>query len=456
LTVSQALASQGFEPGCVLAGKYRIERKLGAGGMGMVFEATHLMLAERVAIKVLLPQDGDGQSSRSRFFREAQAAARINSLHVCKVRDIGELEAGEPFIVMDYLEGFNLDAWIKEHGALDVERAVQWMLDACKGLAAAHAAGVIHRDIKAANLFMASTADGGSVLKILDFGISKLTEAQGMAGAPLTGTNASMGSPLTMSPEQMLSPREVDPRTDIWSLGTVLYRCLSGAQPFEAESLPQLCVLVMEAQTIPLQTRRPDLPAALVDIVARCLRKVPEERFRDVTELAQALAPFAGEGGAAAAEQCRRLLRLPVTADASPSSAQAASPAVAPSGAQVRASSWLRRIALAAVLVLAVGLTITLLALRPDGRPPESTRSAAREQGSGTLGAAKSGAGAETPASLAPMGAPSLADAGLPAHLAPGPSPASQPATRAPASKRPARQPGKVVAPPLDPFGQRK
>jgi serine/threonine-protein kinase len=320
--------------------------------MGVVFEATHLMLSERVAIKLLLPQIGEDRECRSRFFREAQAAARINSVHVARVRDIGELESGEPYIVMDYLDGFNLNTWIEERGALSVEQAAQWMLEACKGLAAAHAAGVIHRDIKASNLFITSTSDGSSVLKILDFGISKLTEAQGMAEATLTGTQASMGSPLTMSPEQMLSPRDVDHRTDIWSLGTVLYWCLCGDHPFEAESLPQLCVLVLEAEVVPLQTRRPDLPAPLLDTVARCLRKLPADRYADVAELAQALAPFAEAGGQAAADQCRRILdqrradasgspptQASSTASLGEHSTQRAVPSPRPSGARDEASS---------------------------------------------------------------------------------------------------------------------
>jgi serine/threonine-protein kinase len=442
-----------------LAGKYRIERQLGAGGMGMVFEATHLMLSERVAIKVLLPQDGEGREARLRFFREARAAARINSIHVSKVRDIGELESSEPFIVMDYLDGFNLDAWLKEHGALGIEQTARWMLEACQGLAAAHAAGVIHRDIKAANLFIAKTSDGGSVLKILDFGISKLTESQGMAGANLTGTQASMGSPLTMSPEQMLSPRDVDPRTDIWSLGTVLYRCLSGAQPFEAESLPQLCVQIMDGQVIPLQTRRPELPAGMLGIVSRCLRKLPEERFADVAELALALAPFAGEGGGAAAEQCRRVLKQ----RSAEASGDLRDPVAVPQVAVQAGDSHRQRAGAPAVrgrslwlaLAVVVGLGITVLALRGGGRNREPEREGASGGQKSVVHRSQTTPPPTTPLAVAVLASP---DAGPSPQVAPAPNPAAQPSARAPGGKRVARQPARTAPsrPALDPFGQRK
>jgi serine/threonine-protein kinase len=426
--------------------------------MGMVFEATHLMLSERVAIKVLLPQDGEGKEARLRFFREARAAARISSIHVSKVRDIGELESGEPFIVMDYLEGFNLDAWLKEHGALGIEQTARWMLEACQGLAAAHAAGVIHRDIKAANLFIAKTSDGGSVLKILDFGISKLTEAQGMAGANLTGTQASMGSPLTMSPEQMLSPRDVDVRADIWSLGTVLYRCLAGAQPFEAESLPQLCVQVMDAQVIPLQSRRPELPAGMLDIVNRCLRKLPEERFADVAALALALAPFAGQGGGAAAEQCRRILKQPLveSSGASPDAVTIPRAAVQAEDSQRQpaASPPVRRRSLWLALAAVVGLGIAVWALRGGGRSGGAEPAASSSGQTSVVQRAQE----PTPPAPTPVVAPVLVSPDAGPQVVPAPAPAAQPSPRAPAGKRAARQPGKATPaqPALDPFGQRK
>lgn len=483
------LPSQGFEPGCVLADKYRIERKLGVGGMGVVFEATHLMLSERVAIKLLLPQIGEDRECRSRFFREAQAAARINSVHVARVRDIGELESGEPYIVMDYLDGFDLNTWIEKRGALSVEQAAQWMLEACKGLAAAHAAGVIHRDIKASNLFITSTSDGSSVLKILDFGISKLTEAQGMSEAILTGTQASMGSPLTMSPEQMLSPRDVDHRTDIWSLGTVLYWCLCGAHPFEAESLPQLCVLVLEAEVVPLQTRRPDLPAPLLDIVARCLRKLPADRYADVAELAQALAPFAQAGGQAAADQCRRILaqrrtdasgsppaQTSSTASLGEHSTQRAVPSPRTRGAldgtsrgtappsephATRSTPAGRR---ALWLALAGGLVLVLgaLVLRNGGRTkapanpmPATSQSSSEPPAENTP---RPSATAQVPVAPSESSSASSGDASANQAVVPGSGVAAPTVPRTPTAKRPTRQSAKadVPQPAIDPFAQRK
>jgi eukaryotic-like serine/threonine-protein kinase len=297
-----------FEIGTVLAGKYRVERTLGAGGMGVVVEATHLLLSERVAVKLLLPHVIGDPEHQARFFREAQAAARINSPYVAKVRDLGELDSGEPYIVMELLEGSNLEDLLQAPEGIGVLRTARLALQACEALATAHAAGVIHRDIKASNLFLASAPDGSPLLKIVDFGISKLSALGSTPEASLTATQMAIGSPLTMAPEQMRSAKDVDHRADIWSLGTVLYRCLSGKQPFEAETLPQLCSKVMEAAVIPLEERVPSLPTELVSVIGKCLRRDAHDRYSDVAELAYALAPFAGEGARAAADRCRRIL----------------------------------------------------------------------------------------------------------------------------------------------------
>jgi eukaryotic-like serine/threonine-protein kinase len=308
-----------LEPGTVFAGKYRVERVLGAGGMGVVLEATHLLLSERVAIKLLLPHVLGNPEHHSRFLREAQAAARINSPYVGKVRDVGVLDTDEPYIVMDFLEGPNLEALVARETKLDVCLTATLLLQACEGLAAAHAAGVIHRDIKPSNLLVCKAADGSPQLKLLDFGISKLMASGSTSEVALTGTQVSMGSPLSMSPEQMLSARDVDNRTDIWSLGVVLYYCLSGALPFQATTLPQLCVMVLEAEIVPLTSTVPELPLALVRIIEKCLKKAPAERFQNVAELALALAPFAGSTGMAAAERCQRILGQTCGASKSPS-----------------------------------------------------------------------------------------------------------------------------------------
>src|SRR6188768_2962187 len=201
--------------GHVLAGKYRIERVLGQGGMGVVVAATHLQLGERVALKFLLPQAIHNPEAVERFAREARAAVKIKSEHVARVSDVGLLESGAPYMVMEYLEGYDLSTWLQQRGPLPVEQAVEFILQACEAIAEAHALGIVHRDLKPANLFVIQRADGVLSVKVLDFGISKAT---GLIGSgDMTTTSAVMGSPYYMSPEQMGSTKDTDTRADIWA-----------------------------------------------------------------------------------------------------------------------------------------------------------------------------------------------------------------------------------------------
>jgi len=310
------------QPGDVLAEKYRVERVLGAGGMGVVVEATHLLLSERVALKFLLPQALEDEPSKVRFLREAQAAARIKSPHVARVTDVGSLPNGAPYIVMELLEGTSLERLFDAEGKLPVEQACNLMLQACEGLAAAHAVGVIHRDIKPSNLFLTTANDGSTLLKVLDFGISKVLDPSENPINPLTQTQVTMGSPLFMAPEQMRSSRKVDMRADVWSLGIVLYEALAGRGPFEADSLPQLCAMVLDGEVAPLGELRPELPVPLIEAIMRCLKVAPEDRFQDVSAFAAAIAPFAGPGAEASVTRCGRILHghshssLPVSSEA--------------------------------------------------------------------------------------------------------------------------------------------
>jgi serine/threonine-protein kinase len=203
--------------GQVLAGKYRIERVLGEGGMGVVVAAHHLELDERVALKFLLPAAMNNEVAVSRFLREARTAARIKSDHAARVTDVGRLETGVPYMVMEYLEGGDLDAWVRQKGPLPVEQAVEFVLQAAVGVADAHALGVVHRDLKPANLFCIRRSDGQLIIKVLDFGISKITDLSGASGpsAGMTKTSAVMGTPSYMSPEQIRSSKSVDARADI-------------------------------------------------------------------------------------------------------------------------------------------------------------------------------------------------------------------------------------------------
>jgi serine/threonine-protein kinase len=281
-------------PGETFAGKYRVERILGQGGMGIVVAARHLELDERVAIKFLLRKDDPVASER--FAREARAAAKVKNEHVCRVHDVGRLETGESYLVMEYLEGRDLAARLAAEKRLPVELVATWIIEACVALADAHAIGIVHRDLKPANLFLAKRTDGSEHVKLLDFGISKLLSSENM-----TSTSATMGTPIYMSPEQIASARDVDHRADVWSLGVILYELLSGKPPFAGDSLVQLVVQIREAELPPLG----GVPARLAEIVARCLEKDPAKRLASVGELAVALAPFAD---ADAAHLAKRLV----------------------------------------------------------------------------------------------------------------------------------------------------
>ncbi|WP_437302083.1 serine/threonine-protein kinase [Sorangium sp. So ce388] len=277
--------------GQVLAGKYRVERVIGAGGMGVVVAATHLQLEERVAIKLLLPAAAHSRTLAERFVREARAAVKVKSEHVARVTDVGTLESGTPYMVMEYLSGSDLADALRAGGPMPAQAAVEYVLQACEALAEAHAAGIVHRDLKPANLFLTRRADGSPCVKVLDFGISKVVT--GGADPRITDTKAVMGSPLYMSPEQLKSSRDVDARTDIWSLGVILFELLAGEPPFDGATMPQLCVAIMQGVPRPLAAFRADVHPALEAVVLRCLEKTPERRFRDIGELAEALAPFA-------------------------------------------------------------------------------------------------------------------------------------------------------------------
>jgi eukaryotic-like serine/threonine-protein kinase len=279
--------------GDVLAGKFRIERVLGVGGMGMVVSAMHLHLDERVAIKFLLPEALGNAEAVARFGREARAAVKIKSEHVARVTDVGALDSGSPYMVMELLRGQDLSELLRDHGALPVALAVQYVLQACEALAEAHAIGIVHRDLKPANLFLTARADGSPCIKVLDFGISKVTVKSGSGSdMGMTRTQSIMGSPLYMSPEQMASARDVDQRADIWAVGTVLYELVTGRVPFEAETMPQLCTLILHADPPSPRSIRANIPDGLEQVILHCLRKDRSQRYANVAELAADLAGF--------------------------------------------------------------------------------------------------------------------------------------------------------------------
>jgi serine/threonine-protein kinase len=283
---------------------------LGYGGMGVVVAATHIHLDERVAIKFLRDDVVLDQETMRRFVREAQAAVKLKNEHVAKVTDVGVFDSGTPYMVMELLDGIDLGQMVLEYGKISPDLAVDFVLQACVALADAHSLGIVHRDIKPTNLFVTWRNDGTSLIKVLDFGISKSPVGTDIS---LTQTQSLLGTPAYMSPEQMRSARTVDPRSDIWSLGTVLFEMVKGKRPFEAESFSEMCVKVAVDPPSPLPT---ECPPGLEKVILRCLQKAPEDRYGTVADLAEDLAPFARDRAQAlvlVGRIARQLERRPFT-----------------------------------------------------------------------------------------------------------------------------------------------
>ncbi len=281
--------------GTVIAGKYRVDQVLASGGMGVILTGHHVLLDQPIAVKMLRPTALENPELVARFSREARAAAKLKSEHVARVIDVGALDDGAPYMVMEYLDGTDLSRLVKERGALPAEEAIDYVLQACVALAEAHGLGIIHRDLKPANLFVIRGPDDEPMVKVLDFGISKVLRQPDDAELTdnLTQTSMLMGSPHYMSPEQLKNAKQVDARSDVWSMGAVLFKLLTGVNSFEAATTPELCVQILMGEPRRLTLCRADLPQALEDVIARCLAKDPAARYASVSELAQALHPFA-------------------------------------------------------------------------------------------------------------------------------------------------------------------
>lgn len=291
--------------------KYRIEHRIGTGGMGIVYAARHLELDEPVAIKFLQPAPAHDPDTVIRFRREARVASKIKNEHVVRVIDFSTTRFGIPYIVMEYLDGVDLDRLLdgEPKRQLLLATSVEFILQACEALAEGHCRGIVHRDLKPANLFCVSGADGLPLIKVLDFGISKMTAKAG--GAETTDGVSILGSPRYMSPEQLQGARDVDARTDIWAIGVLLYECLTGQVPFSASSFVELTSRIRTAAPAPMSCWRSGLPQAIEAVVLHCLAKDRRDRYANLAELAKALHPFAPDRAWASVARIVRTLESP-------------------------------------------------------------------------------------------------------------------------------------------------
>jgi len=300
-----------YREGDIIADKYRVERVLGVGGMGVVLAATHIELGERRAIKLMHASGSDDAEYVTRFLREARALARLRGEHIARVHDVGRLGDGVPYMVIEYLEGTDLACVLEARTRLSVQEAVLFLLQVCEALAEAHVAGIVHRDLKPQNLFLTRAPDGSPHVKVIDFGIAKTTATdatqQKGPGSP-TKTGAWMGSPLYMSPEQIQSARDVDPRSDIWALGAILYEFVTGKQVWPGTELMEIFYQVTMTAPIVPSTIVPNLPPGLDAVILRCLEKDRNRRYANVAELAEALAVFAVDEAKSYARRATRIV----------------------------------------------------------------------------------------------------------------------------------------------------
>jgi eukaryotic-like serine/threonine-protein kinase len=434
-------------PGEILGGKFRVERVIGEGSMGRVVEATNLGLDERVALKFLRREALSDPALVARFAREARASVKIKNDHVARVFDVGATAHGTPFIVMEYLEGEDLATVLERQHRLETSDVVDYVIQACEGLAEAHARGVVHRDIKPANLFLARGAGALKQIKVLDFGISKAA----LVSDDLDGmhhTTEIMGSPQYMSPEQLRSTRDVDARADLWSLGIVLFELLTGKMPFTATDMSTLIAQILHDPHVRLRAARAEMPAELEAIIDTCLSKDPATRFQTSAELAVALLPFgpkrarasveraadiarsAGGGGPAAstidsvAPPPAPLAEVPVTLPAPADQRVPTLPAEAPSHGRVSAAVWLVAVFVA---LLGVGFGVLALVARSKPSPPTSSSAAPSVSASVHAPAPSAEATTTTKTEETPPSAQASASA-PPALFATAPAPRPKPA----------------------------
>ena len=290
------MSTETTSPGSVLAGKFRVERELGRGAMGVVLLATDQLLGRKVALKLLEPSLAHDETARARLLREANVASRLTGRHVARVLEAGLLEDGAPYVAFEHLEGETLEAVVDRHERLPVPVAVGFVLEALDGLQEAHDLGLVHRDLKPANLFLARTKDGPAIVKVLDFGLARAEDS-----ARLTATGDTLGSPAYMAPEQLRAGETVGPAADVWALGVTLFELLTGELPFAGDSVPAIAHKILRAPPTALAAVRDGVPAEIEQVITRCLCKAPAERFADAREMRIALEAASPHGPGALA-----------------------------------------------------------------------------------------------------------------------------------------------------------
>jgi eukaryotic-like serine/threonine-protein kinase len=374
--------------GKIIRDKYAIEGIMGRGGMGVVFRARHVQLGSLVALKFMRPEVQEVPNAVERFLREARIAASLQSDHAVKIFDVDSDQDGTPYMAMEFLEGEELSKRLHRTGVIPAKEATGYALEMCAALSEAHAKNVVHRDLKPANMFLAKKWGGKEVLKLLDFGISKV---QTEKAAELTGDGTSLGSPSYMAPEQMIASNAVDRRADIWSLGVCLYRFLSGKLPFDSESVWEVSLLVTTKEPVHLASLRADLPSALVAAVHKCLIKDPAKRFQSVEEVAEALSSVnwneaalnpASERGIGIGVTQKKPQELstgprsvslkldPITQTAGEKASPSSSSSQRPSKVPNESQNWLPKIiAGAAIFTVLATVTIIVVVTRPEKFP---------------------------------------------------------------------------------------
>jgi tRNA A-37 threonylcarbamoyl transferase component Bud32 len=362
--------------GKLVGGKYRLVRLVGSGGMGEVYEAHHAAIGRRFAIKFLHPLLAGNGEAVVRFQREAQAAGGLENENIAAVVDMGTAEDRTPFLVMEYLDGEDLGRLLVRSGPLSAPRATYITIQVCRGLSAAHARDIVHRDLKPENLFICKRNDGSDQVKILDFGIAKLHASTG-----LTQTGTTMGTPFYMSPEQARGAKEVDPRTDIYSLGVILYEMLSGAKPHPGDSYNEILYHVLTQEPTALDGMRPGLPLGLSGVVHRAMAYEAMNRFVSAADFTTALIPFAGRavtpalsqaGLAAAGATMSSPVSLPAMAIATPLSSQPID-ATAPARKRPRVLVWATVVAALALVGAVVLWPSVHGGPQPSVAPPKTS-----------------------------------------------------------------------------------